>query len=71
MTSRIERIYYRALHELQRLQAVRDGQVVPVPLAVEVDVSLHDADVEASLLYQLVPEAPGDAVISADTVAGS
>lgn len=32
----IERGFYKALHELQRLQAVRNGQAVPVPLAVDV-----------------------------------
>ena len=35
----IERSLYRALHELQRLQAVRQGQVVPAPVAL--DVTLH------------------------------
>lgn len=33
----IERGLYKALHELQRLQAVRSGQNVPAPLAVDVD----------------------------------
>lgn len=32
----IERGLYKALHELQRLQAARNGQVVPLPAAVDV-----------------------------------
>ena len=32
----IERGFYKALHELQRLQAIRNGQTVPAPLAVDV-----------------------------------
>ncbi|MDB5297499.1 MAG: hypothetical protein JWO31_3482, partial [Phycisphaerales bacterium] len=32
----LERSLYRALHELQRLQAARHGQVVPPPAAVDV-----------------------------------
>jgi len=45
----LERAFYRALHELQRLQAVRAGQAVPPPLAVDVDVSVAgpDSDEEA------------------------
>jgi hypothetical protein len=35
----IERSIYRALHELQRIQASRNGEMVPVPLAFDVDVS--------------------------------
>lgn len=35
----IERGLYRALHELQRLQAGRSGQPVPPPVAVDVDIS--------------------------------
>lgn len=35
----IERGFYRALHELQRLQASRNGQSVPAPVAIDVDVS--------------------------------
>ena len=34
----LERVMYRALHELQRLQAVRAGQDVLAPIAVDVDV---------------------------------
>ena len=35
----IERALYRALHELQRLQARRAGELATPPLAVDVDVS--------------------------------
>jgi hypothetical protein len=34
----LERGLFRALHELQRLQAVRMGQRVPAPVAVDVDL---------------------------------
>jgi len=35
----LERGMYRALHELQRLQAARAGQVVPAPAVLDMDVS--------------------------------
>ena len=35
----IERAFYRALHELQRLQASRAGVPVPLPVAVDIDVT--------------------------------
>lgn len=35
----IERSLYKALHELQRLQAARNGGEVPLPVAVDVDLS--------------------------------
>jgi hypothetical protein len=38
----IERSLYKALHELQRLQAARAGQHVPPPVAVEMNLSLSD-----------------------------
>lgn len=38
----LERGLYRALHELQRLQAVRHGAVVPAPVAVDVTVDRPD-----------------------------
>jgi hypothetical protein len=38
----IERSYYRALHELQRLQHARRGGHVPPPLALDVTVSGRD-----------------------------
>jgi hypothetical protein len=37
--AQIERCFYRALHELQRLQAAREGEAVPPPLVA--DVNLH------------------------------
>jgi len=40
----LERAFYRALHELQRLQAARAGQAVPPPLAVDVDVTVAHLD---------------------------
>jgi hypothetical protein len=36
----LERSLFRALHELQRLQAARQGRPVPLPQAVDVDVSV-------------------------------
>lgn len=33
----IERGIYKALHELQRLQAGRNGQIVPLPIALDID----------------------------------
>ncbi len=36
----IERGVYKALHELQRLQAARSGQIVPPPMAADVDIAL-------------------------------
>ena len=35
----MERSLYKTLHELQRLQAVRHGKEVAMPLAVDIDVS--------------------------------
>ena len=35
----IERGIYKALHELQRIQAVRAGENPPTPLAVDIDIS--------------------------------
>jgi len=35
----IEKQFYRALHELQRIQAKRKGEEVALPVAVDVDVS--------------------------------
>jgi len=40
--SALERSYYRALHELQRLQEARRGGHVPTPLALDVTVSGQD-----------------------------
>jgi len=35
----IERGIYKALHELQRIQAARSGERPPAPIAVDVDIS--------------------------------
>ena len=35
----IERQFYRALHELIRLQSARLGERPPAPLAIDVDIS--------------------------------
>lgn len=35
----IERGIYKALHELQRIQAARNGEKPPAPVAIDVDVS--------------------------------
>jgi hypothetical protein len=40
----LERGLYKALHELQRLQAARAGQPVPIPEAVDVDVFVSEPD---------------------------
>jgi len=45
----IERGLYRALHELQRVQAVRNGGRAPLPLAVDVDVAGLPAEGAAPL----------------------
>jgi len=37
--SSIERGLYKALHELQRIQATRSGINIPAPLAIDVDVN--------------------------------
>ncbi len=38
----IERGIYKALHELQRIQAARRGEPTPLPVAVDVDVSVNE-----------------------------
>jgi len=35
----LERGIYKALHELQRLQATRQGEKLPLPVAIDVDIS--------------------------------
>ena len=40
----IENRLYKALHELQRIQAVRNGETVPPPVAIDVSVSGDKAD---------------------------
>jgi hypothetical protein len=39
--SDLQKSFYRALHELQRLPAMRAGERVPVPAAVDVDVTMN------------------------------
>jgi hypothetical protein len=38
--SRMERSLFRSLHELQRLQAARQGEPVPAPQVVDIDVTV-------------------------------
>ena len=38
----IEKGIYKALHELQRLQAQRNGQDIPLPVAVDVEISKEE-----------------------------
>jgi hypothetical protein len=45
----LERSFYRALHELERLQAARLGQAVPLPEAVDVSVSGSEEAAEMAL----------------------
>src|SRR5436189_2771489 len=40
----LERAFYRALHEFQRLQAARAGQAVPPPVAVDADMTVAHLD---------------------------
>lgn len=35
----LERGIYRALHELQRLQAIRSGEKLPAPMVVDIDIN--------------------------------
>jgi len=43
----LERSLFRSLHELQRLQAARLGQDVPLPAALDVDVAVSGPSPEA------------------------
>jgi hypothetical protein len=40
----LERSFYKALHELQRLQAARRGEQVPIPQVVDVEASVSGRD---------------------------
>jgi len=40
----LERGMYKALHELQRLQAARRGEAVPLPEAVDVDITVRESN---------------------------
>ncbi len=44
----LERSLFRSLHELERRQALRAGQAVPVPQVADLDVSVDGAIVEVS-----------------------
>jgi hypothetical protein len=39
--SNLERSFFRTLHEIQRLQAARSGAVVPLPAALDVDLTVR------------------------------
>jgi hypothetical protein len=41
----LERGVYKALHELQRLQAARSGEKPPLPVAVDIDVNTENLEV--------------------------
>ena len=58
----LERSLYKALHELQRLQAARDGQAVPLPEAVDVEVSVScpDEPDDLALLGENTPASSSD-----------
>ena len=47
----LERGLYKALHELQRLQAARDGRDVPLPVALDLDVSFSENGPEELALH--------------------
>lgn len=38
----LERGIYKALHELQRIQAARQGEKPPLPIAIDLDISKHE-----------------------------
>ena len=55
----IERSFYRALHELQRLQTARHGGQVAAPVALDVSVAVtDDRDTEHGFVSQNDPGAP-------------
>jgi hypothetical protein len=59
----LERSLYKALHELQRLQAARHGQTVPLPEAVDVEVSVMGSDeADEMALIGKNRTGPGDTV---------
>jgi len=53
----LERSLYKALHELQRLQAARHGKAVPPPRAVDVEVSVSGSDETRELAWLRESEA--------------
>ena len=44
----VERGLYKALHELQRMQAARRGEVVPLPQAVDATLSVDEGEAEGA-----------------------
>ena len=40
----LERSLYKGLHELQRFQAARRGEAVPLPEAVDVDICVSGSE---------------------------
>lgn len=42
----IERQIFKALHELMRIQGARSGVKQPLPLAIDVDVSTDQANID-------------------------
>lgn len=42
--SHLERVLYKGLHELQRLQAARDNRLAPLPAALDISVTGAEAD---------------------------
>lgn len=57
----LERSLYKALHELQRLQAARDGQAVPVPVVVDVTVTNEADDMALLGRNEAIRDAPAEA----------
>jgi hypothetical protein len=53
----LERGLFKALHELQRIQAARQGEPAPLPSAVDVEVSVSEPDTLALLGKIDAPEA--------------
>lgn len=52
----LERTLYRALHELQRLQAARAGQAVPPPAVLDVDLAVSGLPAGAGTPPAEIPE---------------
>ena len=52
-----DRSYFKYLHELQRLQASRFGAAVPLPAAIDVDLTIHSGPREGSEIdFELAKE---------------
>ena len=67
------REYMQALHELQRLQSIRQGKDVAAPLAIDVTVTAGDEGVASTALPENALMTPTGEVLSAedDEVAGA